>query len=424
LLVVIYDLGSAGPADIANAARGLCDIVFIVDPAWPTLDQKPSELRSCGTVIEVPDSSVDRVAEVIAALEPDGIITFSEFRIPLTAAVAQRFGFRFHDRSTAESLTDKLQQRHILAAAGVDATRSRAVWTEADVAAAVADVGLPAVLKPRRGAGSRETHLVTSALECSERLQAAQVNGQEQFVLEELLHGDPTVAGSGWGDYVSVESLVIDSEVLNVCLTGKFPLVHPFRETGQFVPSTLPDYLADDVVALVEAAVHALGVRWGVTHTEVKLTTAGPRIVEVNGRLGGYVADVVRRATGYDLLRAAVRVAIGDCVEEPKLEFNQVAFRSYLPAPADPVFVTNLTGVDQLTRIPGVEYVEIRVGPGAELNPRNGTQSCFGVVYGNASDHGRLEKLMAEIGRTFTADYRIIERQADFRLGTETSERP
>ena len=91
----------------------------------------------------------------------------------------------------------------------------------------------------------------------------------------------------------------------------------PAEKTGQFVPATLSPALAAEVTALTGSALDALGVRDGVTHTEVKLTRAGPRIIEVNGRLGGYVGDIVRRASGYDLLRAAIQVAVRRPVPVP-----------------------------------------------------------------------------------------------------------
>lgn len=409
MLVVVYDLGSAGPTDIVSSAHGVCDVVFVVDPAWPHVQQHMPELRSCATVIEIPDCSAERLGEVVAALDPAGIVTFSESRLVLTADVAEKRGLRFHEPHLADVLTDKHLQRRTLEVAGVDMTRSRAVSSADEVEAALAVVGLPAVLKPRRGAGSRHTYKVTSAQESAERIRAACRDGDVEggFVVEELLHGDPAATGPDWGDYVSVESVVHDGDVWHACVTGKFPLADPFRETGQFVPATLPAPLAGAVTAHAGAALRALGVRWGVTHTELKLTADGPRVIEVNGRVGGYVADILRRATGYDLLRTAVQLAVGLRVQEPHPEFHRVAFRHYLAAPPHPVLVTAMHGVDELARIPGVSHVEMRARPGQSLDPRRGTQECFGVVYGESADHAELKHVIAAVGRTFVPEYTV-----------------
>ncbi|WP_255249341.1 hypothetical protein [Streptomyces albidoflavus] len=68
---------------------------------------------------------------------------------------------------------------------------------------------------------------------------------------------------------------------------------------------------AEEVHAQVTAAHTALGVEAGVTHAEVRLTSRGPRLVELNGRLGGDLIPYAGQlATGVDLVRAAPAVAL------------------------------------------------------------------------------------------------------------------
>ena len=55
---------------------------------------------------------------------------------------------------------------------------------------------------------------------------------------------------------------------------------------------------------IASMAIKALGVRVGFLHTEIKLTPDGPRIIEVNGRLGGSVAEMAKACHGHRSLRA------------------------------------------------------------------------------------------------------------------------
>ncbi|MGH9938180.1 MAG: ATP-grasp domain-containing protein, partial [Blastocatellia bacterium] len=65
-------------------------------------------------------------------------------------------------------------------------------------------------------------------------------------------------------------------------------------------------------------ALEALGLAWGPAHVELRLTRSGPVIIEVNPRLaGGFIPEIVRRATGVDLVMQTVRIAVG---LEPQLE--------------------------------------------------------------------------------------------------------
>ncbi|WP_344487238.1 hypothetical protein [Glycomyces endophyticus] len=277
----------------------------------------------------------------------------------------------------------------------------------ADLAAAARAVGLPAVLKPRKGAASADTHLIQTIEEAERVLRDA----GGPFVLEEFLIGDPAAAGPGWGDFVSVESIVADGAIASSHVTGKLPLAPPFRETGQFAPSTLDRPVADRVAAHAEAAVAALGVRWGAVHTEVKLTPAGPRIVEVNGRLGGYVGDVHLRAGGPDLLRDAIAVALGLPVAERAPGYRAVAFRHYVAAPPYLAVLERLDGIDDLLRVPGVTHVDVRAEAGRVLDWRKGTQECLAVVYGTAPDHRALARTVRRIAAAVRPRYASAQRQ-------------
>src|SRR6185436_1997611 len=85
-----------------------------------------------------------------------GIVTFSETMLPTTASLAALLGLPFHDEQTVLRLTDKYAQRAALAAHGVSPIRYATAAT-AGVAAVLADVGLPAVVKPRIGQSSANT---------------------------------------------------------------------------------------------------------------------------------------------------------------------------------------------------------------------------------------------------------------------------
>lgn len=378
------------------------------------------QIAAHADVVDITGLDEGEVGGLAARLAPDGIVTFSEHRLRLTAAVAARCGLPFHSAETAAALTDKYRQRQALAAGGVQDTGCVLVRHPDESAAALAVTGTPAVLKPRHGAGSVDTCLVGSAAECRDRLaefteaeprKSVQESAREsapepvrEFVLEEYLRGDPALAASGWGDFVSVESLVVDGEPRTVAVTGKPPLVPPFRETGHILPAPLTSATAADVVRLEQRALRALGIRHGVTHTEVKLTADGPRIIEVNGRLGGFIAEIVQRRTGFDMVAAALRLALGLPVTAPEPPApgpaaGAVAFQYLLIPPAGPVRPGPLSLIETLEEIPGIDLVDVSAPkePGrgdADGSWRRGTLGAIGVVYGTAPDHAQLAGLL------------------------------
>ncbi|MFE1794346.1 acetyl-CoA carboxylase biotin carboxylase subunit family protein, partial [Streptomyces sp. NPDC059525] len=342
----------------------------------------------------------------LRALDPDGITTFSEYRLAATAELAQACGLTFHPPHVAAVLVDKERQRTRLREAGVQSTRCVAVRTAAQVPAALAEVGLPAVVKPRSGAGSVDTCRVDSAGQAMAVAEEFLAGGGAEFVLEEYLEGDPDAAGPGFGDYVSVESVSSGGAVRHVCVTGKLPLAEPFRETGMFQPAALSEPLARQVLALTGAALRALGVTDGVTHTEIKLTPDGPRLIEVNGRMGGYVGALLRRSTRFDLLRAALRAALGLPLEVPELEFPAVEFVYFLTPPADAgATLAGIRGLEEVAAMEEVWQVKAEAVTGRSVHWRAGTEGHLGTVHGTAADHGRLRSAVRAIDAAIRLDY-------------------
>ncbi|HEY0637503.1 MAG TPA: ATP-grasp domain-containing protein [Pseudonocardiaceae bacterium] len=384
---------------IAAAARPLCDVVFLCDRDRPHVAEHLDSIREHAAVVDITGLGVEQVCAVVADLAPAGVLTFSEYQLALTAEVAAATGLPFHDAAVVRTLVDKLAQREALAAAGVQSTRCVVVTTPEEAVTAVAEVGLPAVVKPRHGAGSQDTCRVADAAEAATVVARflAGPAGRREFVVEELLVGDPAAAGEFWGDYVSVESVVQHGEIQTVCVTGKFRLAEPFRETGMLLPATLAPELAARVVDLERRALRALGVRYGVTHTELKLTADGPRVIEVNGRLGGYVGEILQRAGRFDLAGAAVRVALGLPVRVPPIRWRQLAYQYFLTPPTDRTTLVSLTGVEDVAALPGVRAVDIRATPGQRVDWRAGTQGHLGIVYGTAPDHDSLRTVVQEI---------------------------
>jgi carbamoylphosphate synthase large subunit len=257
-------------------------------------------------------------------------------------------------------------------------------------------VGAPVIVKPRYGAGSVDTLRIdtpaqarTWSAEQAERIRTVPGTFRE-FVVEELLMGEETFAGPDFGDFASVESIVEGSRVRHLCVTGKFPLAEPFRERGLLVPSTLAPDMEQRCRDLAEDAIRALGIDIGITHTEMKLTPAGPRIIEVNGRPPGYTAELLRRATGarFDLTAAAVRVALGLPGGDLPVLLDQVTYVYFLQPPQDATRLVSMAEPGTAAEVPGVRRFEPYVSPGSPIDWRWGTSGHIGLILGEAADHG------------------------------------
>ncbi|MFD5141912.1 acetyl-CoA carboxylase biotin carboxylase subunit family protein [Streptomyces sp. NPDC058401] len=343
------------------------------------------------------------VVAALRAANAQGITTFSERMQEPTARLALELDLPYHLPGTVRLLTDKYAQRERLHASGMAPVRSHLLRRAGDWDEALARVGLPGVLKPARGEGSRNVFRVDDP-ESGRRLAESLLGGDREenaLVLEEFLEGRDEAP---LGDYVSVECLVLFGKVTVLAVTGKFPLLPPFREVGQFWPSHLGGSEASGVEEMAVAAVRALGVSTGITHTEIKLTADGPRIIEVNGRLGGGLADLTLRATGLNLIEVAGRIALGRPVTPTPVNPDRVYFQFSTPAPREPCRLDRPRGVAELRRIPGITGYLPLVRRGTEL-PGGVSTSFLDIVGGHAADHTGMVATVEEVKKTLAYEF-------------------
>lgn len=168
-------------------------------------------------------------------------------------------------------------------------------------------------------------------------------------------------------DYVSVEVLATDGRFHLLSVTDKPPLQPPLRESGALVPSTISPPLQDELYALSVAAIRALRAESGIFHCELKLTAAGPRVIEVNGRLGGPINVLYQLSSDARPVELAVRVALG-CPVHPAPRFHRYALQSDVVPPLGASTLLAMPGPAEIRQIPGVVRSQAYVKPPAAVD--------------------------------------------------------
>lgn len=399
-LAVFWEDAAFSPLEIAQAARGTCRPVYVVGWAGGGETAFPAKLlRRLGEVVDIGGSSGAEVTKSLEMLDIGGVAVFTDTPMRLAATVAQSIGLPFHSPATARLLSDKGAQRQALAAAGVPVP---GFWpltcskSSGHISLPDEPVRFPAVLKPRRGSASRDTFFVTGSSEL--RLRALQCRDEDLLLEEYIADCEPQVCGFG-SDLVSVETLVDEGEICHVAITGRFAFTHPFRDTGGFLPSDLPADQAARVCEVASAAARALGVTTGALHTEIKLSPSGPVIVEVNGRVGGNVPDLLHRVGGPALISAAMTLALG--LPAPKVvpvDATPVAFVRFFRAPFGARRVREVSGLDEVRRLPGISRVGLDLEPGAPIEWGSGPAADHVAhVSGVVPDHDGLAIMLEKI---------------------------
>lgn len=403
-VAICYDIGSAGPIEILRAMRGLCHPVWVVCP-HRALKPQMALMSDTGELVVVATGQENYVASRLRKVGVSGITTFSERMVRFTASVAADLGLPFHSPATAARLTDKLKQRTALAAAG-DPIRYCMIEIPDYCLPVDYELLFPAILKPAVSHGSIDTyHLVdAAALHHHVHALANRVAGQ-QFILEQY-HPGPSQPVSGLGaDYVSVESITFNGIAQHVFITGKLPMLEPFLETGSFMPTDLESDHESKVLEVATRALSVLGVECGLTHTEIKITDDGPRVIEVNGRLGGETNPLAKTYANIDLVQLGLKASLGILEDSVQVQGRGVSFEYGRPAPLGATMVTGISDIERSRTIPGVRTVEVRRPVGSMLDWRDPYKTYTVAVTGWVPGHDELADLIALLNATLRIDY-------------------
>ncbi|MFD3536867.1 acetyl-CoA carboxylase biotin carboxylase subunit family protein [Streptomyces sp. NPDC058664] len=330
-LLVLASVGAQNARRIAPSLTGLCRTTWLFLEGVDRNSVRPIEPLPQGIGRMCPVAS-DREAlelalEIHAADPFDGLMLFTEYSLRLAAEIAEKTGIRFNSTATVERLLNKFLQRETLSAAGILGPRYHAVHSAEDLDEAARHVGFPAILKPVRGDGSWLVREVNSVAELSEvwstvvafaaeapksdRINLTAGTDQPFMILEQLVVGSRWHQDERYGDYVTVESSVYRGEIRHLVISDKFPLDTSFRQRGSLQPSVLPVQRQMELCETASAAISALNITEGMVNTELKLTSEGARIIEVNGRAGGGIQKLLVNGADYDIFSEYAYAALG-----------------------------------------------------------------------------------------------------------------
>ena len=206
-------------------------------------------------------------------------------RCVLFAAVAKECGIVGIDEVTALKATNKVKMRQALKELDVPIPEFHVINSREqydDIVSMFTKRGIKFIVKPADNSGSRGIFLVED-LGDSDSINAAFHHSKENS-----RSGDILVEEYMEGPEVSVETISLNSVCHIIQITDKLTTGSPyFVEMGHSQPTRLPPNVVEDIRSVAKAAVSAIGIKDGPSHTEIKATKTGAKIVELGARLGG-----------------------------------------------------------------------------------------------------------------------------------------
>ncbi|WP_129306956.1 ATP-grasp domain-containing protein [Streptomyces sp. L2] len=408
--VLVVGTGRDFPARLRAARPGTETTVMVQLDYIGKVREPGGNARVIGVRGDAADAEWIALARAAHALRPfTRIATFGERDQDRYAAIGEALGLACHSVKTVGLVHDKEAMRDRLAEAGADTTAHARVADVEALRAFVVAHGT-CVVKPVSGSGSAGVARVTADSDLAgafERAGGSYLGLANPGVLvEEFIEGTQ----------YSVEAVSEEGEHQVVAVTRKYSDPETFVELGHVSPAVLPEERRAQIAACVAGVLDALGVTFGVTHTEVVLGGAGPRVIETHVRMGGDdIPGLTLDSTGVDLDECALRQTLGERV----LPDVRAALAAADGRPSSAIWFAVLAGrgvlgevagLAEARAVPGVSAVKVTAREGAEVGGL--TSSDSRVAYARALGGSAGEAVEAARGAVAHLEFQLRVRDA------------
>ena len=282
------------------------------------------------------DSMVMELDDFPAALQRlrttpvDAVLTFDERYVELSAQLTELLAVPGPSVAAVRAVKDKSELRALLQRQNVGAVRFGVAHSIEQARDIVAEIGLPVVLKPRALGGSVGVRLVSTADQLESAFDDA---ASARFGIVRSRYDGVLIEEYIDGPELSVDSVVYGGVVTPMVVAEKEIGPAPyFEEIGHIVPPRPELALPAEAIEMLQRAHEIAGLDDVVTHTELRLSSRGARIIELNARQGGdFIPYLGLLAHGVDLAGAAADLALGVAPDLSRTDRGTAAVRFLYP---------------------------------------------------------------------------------------------
>ena len=257
----------------------------------------------------------------------------------------------------------------------------------------------PAIVKPTDSAGSKGVTKVNRLADLEPALKVAfehSLSGRvivEEFIEKQGCSSDSDCFSvDGQLKFVSFSAQRFDENAPN-----------PYTPSAYSWPSTFTKEQEAELTSEVQRLLTLLGMRTSIYNIETRVGTNGkPYIMEVSPRGGGNrLAEMIRFATGVDLITNAVRAAVGEeVIEVEQKPYDGHWAEVVLHSDKDGIFQELL--IDASVFNAKVIETDLWVKPGDCVREFRGANDAIGTLVLNFASESELVSALKELTRWIT----------------------
>lgn len=364
--------GSNGQLSAARRIKSMGHQVILAD-----YYKDPPAVAVCDAHAQV--STFDAEACIQAAKEygVNGVLTLGTDQPVYTAAlVSKALGLPSPiSVETAIKATNKRAMKEAFLRCGVPCVPF-AFLKEGQAPETLSALTAPLVVKPLDSQGQRGIFKVSSPEEAVSRLPETLSFSREKEALAESFYpsDEVTLSCFVWEGRVypltlTDRQLMDDPVHIGVCAAHRYPSIHADREK--------------EISKIASLVARALGVTAGPLYIQLLVGKDGILVNEAACRIGGAFEDAfIPYVTGFDILDAAIRLALGESPDLSVLHHppagngsTQVSVQMLFCRPGQ---IASMTLLEQVRQMPGVLTAGYNYGVGSTLPALQNATARFG----------------------------------------------
>lgn len=326
-------------------------------------------------------SIIDKEAVLALAkeLQIDGIMSFAVDPGVVTAAyVQEQMGLpAFGPYESVCILQNKDRFRNFLTQHGFNVPKAKGFASIEEAMAEKYWYPWPVIVKPTDSAGSKGVTRVDRLEDLRPALEVAFAHSlSKRVIVEEFIEKA--------GCSSDTDSFSVDGELKFVSFSAQRFDEHapnPYTPSAYSWPSTMTAEQEAELTSEIQRLLKLLGMRTSIYNIETRVGTNGkPYIMEVSPRGGGNrLAEMLRFATGVDLITNAVRAAVGDeVVAVEQKPYNGHWAEVILHADKDGYFFS--LDMDSVFKEKHVKQIDLWVKKGDKVSAFRGANDAIGTL--------------------------------------------
>lgn len=359
-------------------------------------DSPAFEFADIGVVANVLDK--EKNLEIAKKYKPDVVLTEqTDIAVPTVAYVAEKLGLKGIGTDVAERFTNKFKMREYATKAGIPMPEYKLCHSVDEAADFLNEVSI-CIIKPVDSQSSRGIHIVRTREDIEKYFDDCiqYSNVEKAILIEEFIDGTE----------FTVDGVKTPNEYVVTAISEKEHYKYNPNVAKRLRFTQKNDKYDYEGLRKENAEmIAAMGLPFGLTHTEYKYRDGKFYLIETAARGGGtkISSDIAKLISGIDCNKLLINMLMGESDEIIREEHHDCAVLGFFDF--KPGVIKDISGIEDALNQDGVQDLKLEVNVGDVLGEAQDDRSRCGyyILFADSEEElDNRERLLKETVRVIT----------------------